>query len=124
MEGLFADMLFEPGSITSDLTAIQEKVGDVNWNSSYIERPRELEDFSFVWFQVKAQDVPGYGGVFNEQEQLLCIPKGSIDDDKVVLHEMIHIYEYVIYSLPLFYHDVLYWALYSNLREEKKVKKT
>ena len=38
------------------------------------------------------------------------------DDDSVVLHEMIHLHEFVINELPLYFHDVLLWCLYKDLR--------
>lgn len=33
------------------------------------------------------------------------------------MHEMIHLHEAVINELPLFYHDMMIWALYRKLRE-------
>ena len=35
-----------------------------------------------------------------------------------ILHEMIHLHEYVINGLPLYFHDMIFWALYQDLREK------
>ena len=56
-------------------------------------------------------------------DQLFALFLGQVDgrqaeDDVVILHEMIHLHEYVLNDLPLYYHDMVYWALYKNLRNK------
>ena len=117
-QGFFDDMLFAPTSITGKFMTITSFDNNKKPILSNMERPEELEHFTFAWIKVIVSDIPGHGGCFNEKDQELTIPKESINDDKVLLHEMIHIYEYVIDSLPKYYHDVLFWALYSSLSKK------
>ena len=117
-QGFFDDMLFAPTSITGKFMTITSFDNNKKPILSNMERPEELEHFTFAWIKVIVSDIPGHGGCFNEKDQELTIPKESINDDKVLLHEMIHIYEYVINSLPCFYRDALYWALYLDLRDK------
>ena len=63
-----------------------------------------------------------YDGYFDSKEQLLCISKECLDDDRIILHEMIHLHEFVLNGLPLFYHDTLLWTLYTDLRKRKEIK--
>lgn len=77
--------------------------------------------FQLHFFKRKVESLrSNYGGYFDSKEQLLCISKECLDDDKIILHEMIHLHEFVLNVLPLFYHDTLPWALYTKLRKEIK----
>ena len=49
---------------------------------------------------------------------VICLPPESIDDDIVLMHEMIHLHEFVINEQPMFFHDMLLWALYTDLRKK------
>lgn len=116
-EEYFKDMLFEPDSIITDLTKCQFKEKE-QWVDSTIIRPEELEYFSINMFHYKVEETKeSIGGFFDEKAQLLCISRKYIDDDATILHEMIHLHEFVINKLPMFYHDTLYWGLYIYLRE-------
>lgn len=80
--------------------------------------PDELGCFSYNWFKIKVEDLAQYDGCYKSDKQILCVSPKSVDDDIVILHEMIHLHESVVNTLPLYYHDMLYWALYQDLREK------
>ena len=82
--------------------------------------PEELENFDYCWFSYRVDPLEKCEGYYNHKKQVLVISdelKG-ISRDSVILHEMIHLHEDVINELPLYYHDILYWKLYSKLKEE------
>ena len=82
-------------------------------------RPDELAYFSYTYFKIRVEKLPpGYAGYYDKKEQLLCVTPEAITDDVVILHEMIHLHEGVINDLPFYFHDVLYWALYQDLRKK------
>lgn len=114
----FSDMLFEEGSSTDAWIRCQAKLENNTWKDEVISRPDELEYFSYTFFKTKVEHMNDCDGYFNSKEQLLCISPKKLDDDITILHEMIHLHEFVLDELPLFYHDVLLWALYSDLRNK------
>lgn len=42
----------------------------------------------------------------------------AVDDDATILHELIHLHEYVINDLPMYFHDMVFWALYKDLKKK------
>lgn len=86
------------------------------WNDDIMSVPDELNSFSYAWFLYKSESIGNYGGCFDEKECTLTVPSEHLDDDKTLLHEMIHLHEFVINRLPMFYHDMLLWALYLDLK--------
>ena len=118
-EPLFEDMLFEPGTSSYSLIQCQSKsVGTEEWIDDEAPRPEELTYFSPLFFHYKAESLTGLDGYFNPKEQVLCVREEALGNDSVILHEMIHLHEYAINELPLYFHDMLYWALYKDLREK------
>ena len=61
-----------------------------------------------------------YPGAFDQNNQILYIAPEYLDDDVVILHEMIHLHEFVVNSTPMYYHDALIWGLYANLKHKIK----
>lgn len=82
--------------------------------------PEELEYFDYTWFMYKVEDMDeGVYGCYSHKDQVLKI-SSTIEDyiyEPAILHEMIHLHEDVINEYPLYYHDILYWKLYSSLRD-------
>ena len=138
----FNDMLFDPDSITYDFIKCQvelQKTGEseetgkpeetVELKDDEFPIPNELKCFSYNFFHFKVEEMMGCDGKFNHQEQALYISpmflerKEDTEDEKkkkdsIILHELIHLHEFVINDLPLFYHDTLYWVLYTDLKEK------
>ena len=135
----FKDMLFEKGTAPYDLIRCQIRVSDADgdqatikqalakqlgdeqeeWVEDDLLRPDELAYFSYTYFKIRVEKLPpGYAGYYDKKEQLLCVTPEAITDDVVILHEMIHLHEGVINDLPFYFHDVLYWALYQDLRKK------
>ena len=116
---LFADMLFGPDSSTYELIKCQSKPqGSDVWIDDEVDLPEQLAFFSYTFFHYKVEKQESSYGYFDSSEQLLCIVPEKVEDDVVVLHEMIHLHEYVLNDLPLYYHDMVYWALYKDLRNK------
>lgn len=111
---LFDDMLFKNGTCSYKLTKVRmfhngesSEVGD--------ELPEELDLFSYEQFRYKVEKLSDKDGFFSSVDSLLCVAPDA--EDSTVLHEMIHLHETVINELPMFYHDMLLWALYQDLRQ-------
>lgn len=120
---LFEDMLFERDTVPYNLIRCQSLVSgeDVEQEELVDDdflRPDELSCFSYNYFKTKVKKQSGCNGYYNRDEQLLCVTPEAIDDDVTILHEMIHLHESVINELPFHFHDVLYWALYQDLRKK------
>jgi len=80
--------------------------------------PEELEYMDYTWFRYIVEPMEGKDGYYNPTEQILAISSAIEDNTAIILHEMIHLHEDMVNELPLFYHDILYWRLYTKLREK------
>ena len=115
---LFEDMLFKSETAPYELIKCQSKsLGSDEWIDDVVSLPPEIDYFTYLWFHPRVEELDDCGGYFDEHEQVICLPPESIDDDRVVMHEMIHLHEFVINSQPMFFHDMLLWALYADLRK-------
>ncbi len=112
----FEDMCFRPGTSSYELTKYELKNSDGTWTETYDCLPGELEYFDYCTFIYKAEKPDDCDGYFSEVDSIFCVPPDA--KDYVVLHEMIHLHESVVDDLPLFWHDMLYWALYKDLRNK------
>ena len=118
----FEDMLFAPETSTYKLIQCQSRLKNSDeWINDEVGRPDELAYFSHTFLRYKVEKLDGMLGYYNHEEQLICVTPEALNNNFVILHEMIHVYEDLINELPLFYHDMVYWALYSDLR--KKIPK-
>ena len=120
LSDLLDDMLFEEGTAPYELIRCQSKLPDSDeWIEDETPRPPQLAYFSVAWFTVKVEEMaPQYLAYYNRTRQQLCVSPKAVENDAVILHEMIHLYEGVVNELPLFYHDMLYWALYDDLSKK------
>jgi hypothetical protein len=121
----FGDMLFEEDSITGQLMHCEyedtkTKNEDENWISTTIDRRQEFELFSYTFYRIIVEKNGILGG-YNPKELLICIDPDYAEKDDVLLHEMIHLYEDYLQTLPFYYRDMLFWALYRDLH--KKIEK-
>ncbi len=118
-DSFFSDMLFQQESNTYKLIRCQSKQpGENVWEDDEIDLPDELSCFSYAFFHFKVEPLSNCGGYFDRQSQTLCIPPESLEDDKTILHELIHLHESVVNELPLYYHDMICWALYKDLKNK------
>lgn len=114
---LFDDMRFEQGTAPYALIRCQAKDSD-EWVDEEVPSPEDLKCFSYNQIKTKVEK-PDYGlGFYDSREKLLCLGPDVAEDDAVLVHEMTHMHEDLINSLPLFYHDTLLWSLYTDLREK------
>lgn len=113
---LFEDMIFSNGTPTHEFIRCQSKLlGSDEWVDDEVPIPEEIEYFSYTFFTYHISNLDDFSGCFNRKDYSLSVDVSSIDDDSVVLHEMIHLHEFVINDLPMFYHDAVLYCLYRNL---------
>ena len=118
MSPLYGDMLFQRGSKSHDLIVCQTDSFDGNGALDIEDDlPPAIDYFTYFWFHPKVEELEGCNGYFNEAKQEICVSVDRLDDDRTLMHEMIHLHEFVINQLPMYFHDMLYWALYTELRE-------
>lgn len=114
----FDDMQFKAGSSTQDFVMCKMKISNApDWIDSPVRLPDELEyfDYCYFWYSVTEYDNPDTIGRFDREKKELSISQSHIENNTVILHEMIHLHEYVISVLPLFYHDAILISLYNDL---------
>lgn len=114
---LFWDMLFKQGTCSYELTRVNVTEQNGNSFSAGMGVVEELEGFDYSSFYYKVEDLPDYDAYYNRAEKLLCVSTEMLSSDSTILHEMIHLHEAVINELPMYLHDMLYWALYKDLKE-------
>ncbi len=111
---LFEDMLFKRGTSSYGLTKYQIKNDDDTSYEVGGSLPDELEYFDYCRFRFKAEKPNDCNGFFDRKEKVVCVPPDA--EDSTVLHEMIHLHEFIINEIPMYWHDILYWALYKDLK--------
>ena len=116
---LFADMLFEPESMTGKFIAVKAKSFDNDeWEDTFMDRPDQLEYFSHDWFLFAVEDLGGSLGCYSSMEYKLSVSPECVNRDDVILHEMIHLHEAVLDGLPTYYRDVVLYCLYKELQSK------
>lgn len=116
---LFDDMLFQEGTRTYELIKCQTKEnGSDEWIDDEMQLPDELSCFSYTFFHFKVEQLERGLGQYNRIDQTMTIIPEKLEDDSAILHEMIHIHEEVINELPMYYHDMIYWSLYIDLKNK------
>ena len=116
-DGLFNDMLFREGGSTYHLLECKDK----NGNIIPYHLPDILSYFSYYWFLYKIEDFSQVKrgmitlGGFDAKHQVLAVSPECLEKDSVILHEMIHMHEFVIDELPSYYRDTLLMQLHNDL---------
>ncbi len=113
-EHLFEDMLFRPESITGKYVTYTTVDGEY-----YEEYPEELDYFSCLdteKYSFKVRRIKGgCSGQYNRRTKTLYVAPESLNDNSVILHEMIHLYEHYINTLFFPFHDAYILAIYKDL---------
>lgn len=119
-EELFADMLFSEGTMSHSYIAVQSSSDNgQTWFDDEIPIPEELEYFSYGFFDFHVAKIDGGSlGCFNSKEQSMTIDPDHLHDEPTILHEMIHLHEFVLNELPMFYHDAYFYCLYKSLKNQ------
>ena len=115
----FEDMLFTPGTITYPF--LECKISDDNGNeiAPTAVLPVGLHNFNYNSFYYRVREMtPPYMACFNKANYSLKVDPRHIDDDYVILHEMIHMHEFVLEIYPTYYHDAIRYSLYHDLRSK------
>lgn len=115
----FDDMTFRPGSCSYELTRLTITDKDGNVYEEGMNVPDDLEDLDYTCnFRFKVEDLDDCEAYYDHEEKTLCVSPEALRDGTTILHEMIHLHEHVINDLPMYFHDTLYWALYSKLKNQ------
>lgn len=93
-------------------------MGSDEWTDDEITLPEELEYFSYSYFTYHIANFDDFNGCFNREDLSLSVDMASANTDRVILHEMIHLHEFVIDDLPTFFHDAVLFCLYKNLKSK------
>lgn len=102
---LFEDMTFQEKSLCWEIAAfIHEEIEPL-----FLELDPALYRFYIV------DDNKKYAGQCNGIEHTICITRSYIDDKKVILHEMIHAYEFILKQRRPMLEEYLLLALYRKL---------
>ena len=113
---LFEDMTFSYGTPTYEFIKCQSKSsGSDEWVDDAVQLPDSIKCFSYTYFTYHMADLNGYGGKFDMQDRSLTVDLSNYGNDPVLLHEMIHLHEFVINDLPMIYHDAVFYCLYKDL---------
>lgn len=107
-------MLFKPGSITYNYIEEDGQEGRVR-----PDLPGVLEHFTYDCIDFKVESLPDYvGGYFDNTDgkQVFCVNVTHKDDDNTIIHELIHLHENVLSSVP-FFRDVVFISLYWDLKK-------
>lgn len=80
--------------------------------------PKNLEYFALESYHFSIADDEYTEGRFDEETKTLSIGKEYTDDEHVLLHELIHLYEHNLESVPgsMVFRDAVIWQLYCKLR--------
>ena len=112
-------MLSPHGPITYHL--LQSHISDNNGNETAHPAvlPVGLRYFNYNSFYYRVREMtPPYMACFNKANYSLKVDPRHIDDDYVILHEMIHMHEFVLEIYPTYYHDAILYSLYHDLRSK------
>ena len=116
---LFGDMLFREGTSTYELIKCQSMFqGSDEVVDDVVPVPSELANFEYMWFHFKVEKLDDCDGMFRPADQTLIVTPKKLEDDCTILHELIHLHEFVINSLAMYIHDMVYWALYKDLKNK------
>ena len=115
----FRDMLFRHGTATRLLTKSNAVGNKGTKHDVYESVPNALEYFSYE-IKVSVSPLEDCAGYYDSKRKILCISSENLAEDKIILHEMIHLHEDLLDSpdVPKYFHDCLFWALYSDLKNK------
>lgn len=118
-EQFFGDMLFREGTSTYELLKFKSApLGSDDFKDDMFSPPDQLDNFEYLWFHFKVEELDDCGGMFDEDNQTLTVTPATLEDEITILHELIHLHEFVINDLSMGFHDMVFWALYKDLREK------
>lgn len=116
---MFGDMIFAEGSSTFDYIKCQSKLSKTDkWIDDTVSLPYSIEYFSYGSFTYHVKDLGRAAGQFDRGNFSLSVAPEYLDDDSVILHEMIHLHEFVINLQPYFYRDAIFFCLYKDLSKK------
>lgn len=81
--------------------------------------PKNYPKLIMQWYRVnQILNITINFGAKQEANYSLKVDPRHIDDDYVILHEMIHMHEFVLEIYPTYYHDAILYSLYHDLRSK------
>ena len=116
----FDDMRFEPDSITGDFFALEIQDDSGKWQKVYEDTPSFISLSASYIFKISR--IRGAMGRCYPKKHIICIHPKYKTDKTIILHEMIHAYEFILLETPLgrTLRDILYIRLYNSLKPKIK----
>ena len=120
----FDDMRFFPDTPAGKLCECQFQSITGEYVSDQLPMPPEFEVFSPLWINYHIMTpeednaIKGCEGYYDWKKNELGVPERNLKNDAVLLHELIHVHERIVNAFPIYYHDTLYWALYTDLKKK------
>lgn len=98
---------------------LYEYSDDFDMYDSGVTGFKQIDYFTYDWFSfaVDAEIDSDCCGYFRRVDQLLCVSPEH-NDETTILHEMIHLHEAVLSSVPSYFRDIVFISLYWDLREK------
>ena len=116
---LFGDMLFEKGSASYSLISCSsQREENGSWEEDEMGLPDLITNFTYEDYRTNVSGIVGSDGYYDHENQIICLPPGAAQDDASILHEMIHLHEMLLSELEPYFHDIIFWALYQDLRKK------
>lgn len=85
--------------------------------------PMELELVTCTLIVCRIRKLKGCDGIVKRNEKALTLSSACKDGDSVLLHEMTHVYENILDSFSINYHEFVFIHLYRKLRKKKILHK-
>jgi hypothetical protein len=119
----FPEMTFKDGSIVAEYMKTHALI-DGNWVSYIDDVPEELTSLDASGFRFSVSEIDGgilnnIAGQAHRIRRTVMISPRCANEEKVIMHEMIHCYVDVINDNMPFFHDIILLCLYKDL--EKKI---
>lgn len=106
---MFEDMVFGEDTNTRELMMTNEGLYGLDERLRYFQ-------YNFFNYKVASFKEKNVNGSFNSSNQTLTIAPEALNDDVNILHEMIHLHEFVINESGKSYYEMALWALYQDLK--------
>ena len=105
----FQDMTFQEGSILHDFVYFNVADEEGVFHTSITDTQEKLSSIHNYCEGYLVNELPiGIYGRFSPEYKCIEISPQSLDNPAIILHEMIHAYEYALKEVPHFYQEMLF----------------
>lgn len=87
------------------------------------DTPTEMKMIAYAPIVCRIRKLRGSNGQVKRTENALTLSASCKDDDSVLLHEMTHVFENILDSFPINYHEFVFIHLYRKLSMKEELRK-